>query len=206
MARAKKVDRFFNYLLRMALNLKASANYFAEYKLNNVSDLKIFTEKMKEFESNGDTMVHDLIIELNNAFITPIEREDILALSISMDDILDGLYHTASIFEMYSIIEIDDYMLTFVDAIKNCITEIDAATKLLSTKNWLHLREHTIKIKEIESDCDHILRDAIKHLFTSQKDPIRIIKYKQIYEGLEEIADSCKAVANSFETIIMKNA
>ena len=203
---AKKIDRFFNYLLSMSLNLKASANYFAEYKLKNVSDPVIFAEKMKEFETYGDSMVHDLISELNNAFITPIEREDILALSISMDDILDGLYHTAALFEMYSIIEIDDYMLTFLDAIKNCVTEIDAATKLLSTKNWLNLREHAIKIKEMESVCDHILRDAIKHLFTTQKDPIRIIKYKQIYEGLEEIADSCKAVANSFETIIMKNA
>lgn len=206
MARAKRKDKFFNYLLRMSLNLKASANYFADYKLRNVSDLVIFSEKMKEFETYGDTMVHDLIGELNNAFITPIEREDILALSISMDDILDGLYHTAALFEMYSIIEIDEYMLTFVDEIKNCVTEIDAAIELLSAKKMLHLREHTIKIKEMESDCDHILRDAIRHLFTTQKDPIRIIKHKQIYEGLEEIANSCKAVANTLETIIMKNA
>ncbi|MFB5193692.1 DUF47 domain-containing protein [Neobacillus sp. KR4-4] len=206
MARAKRKDKFFNYLLRMSLNLKASANYFADYNLKSVSDLVIFSEKMKEFETYGDTMVHDLIGELNNAFITPIEREDILALSISMDDILDGLYHTAALFEMYSIIEIDEYMLTFVDEIKNCVTEIDAAIELLSAKKMLHLREHTIKIKEMESDCDHILRDAIRQLFTTQKDPIRIIKHKQIYEGLEEIANSCKAVANTLETIIMKNA
>ncbi|MCM3116088.1 DUF47 domain-containing protein [Neobacillus sp. MER 74] len=206
MARAKRKDKFFNYLLRMSLNLKASANYFADYNLKNVSDLVIFSEKMKEFETYGDTMVHDLIGELNNAFITPIEREDILALSISMDDILDGLYHTAALFEMYSIIEIDEYMLRFVDEIKNCVTEIDAAIELLSAKKMLDLREHTIKITEMESDCDHILRDAIRHLFTTQKDPIRIIKHKQIYEGLEEIANSCKAVANTLETIIMKNA
>ncbi|MEH7505802.1 DUF47 domain-containing protein [Neobacillus drentensis] len=203
---AKKKDKFFNYLISKSLNLKESANYFADYKLKNVSDLKIFTEKMKEFESNGDTMVHELIRDLNNAFITPIEREDILALSISMDDILDGLYHTAALFEMYSIIEMDDYMLKFVDAIKNCATEIDAAIELLSTKKLLNIRVHAIKIKEIESNCDNILRQSIKHLFTTEKDPIRIIKYKQIYEGLEEIADSCKAVANTFETIIMRNA
>jgi uncharacterized protein len=203
---AKKKDKFFNYLISKSLNLKESANYFADYKLKNVSDLKIFTEKMKEFETNGDTMVHELIRDLNNAFITPIEREDILALSISMDDILDGLYHTAALFEMYSIIETDDYMLKFVDAIKNCATEIDAAIELLSTKKLLNIRVHAIKIKEIESNCDNILRQSIKHLFTTEKDPIRIIKYKQIYEGLEEIADSCKAVANTFETIIMRNA
>ncbi|MDR7238733.1 DUF47 domain-containing protein [Neobacillus drentensis] len=203
---AKKKDKFFNYLMGISLNLKGSTIYFADYKLKTVSDLEIFSEKMKEFESSGDTMVHDLISELNNAFITPIEREDILALSISLDDILDGLYHTAALFEMYSMIELDDYILKFVEAIKNCVTEIDTAIKLLSTKNWLHLREHAIKIKEIESDCDNILREAIKHLFTAQKDPIRIIKNKQIYEGLEEIANCSKAVANTFETIIMKNA
>jgi uncharacterized protein Yka (UPF0111/DUF47 family) len=202
----KKKDKFFNHLNNISLNLKESANYFADYKLKNVSDLKIFSETMKEFESNGDAMVHDLIRDLNNAFITPFEREDILALSISLDDILDGLYHTAALFEMYSIIEMDYYMLQFVDEIKNCAAEIDAAIELLSTKKLLLIREHAIKIKEIESNCDHILRASIKHLFTAELDPIRIIKYKQIYEGLEEIANCCQAVANSFETIIMKNA
>ncbi|MBV7504487.1 DUF47 domain-containing protein [Bacillus sp. sid0103] len=202
----KKKDKFFNHLTSISLNLKESANYFAEFKLKNVSDLKIFSEKMKEFELNGDTLVHDLISDLNNAFITPFEREDILALSISMDDILDGLYHTSALFEMYSMIETDEYMLKFVDAIKNSATEIDAAIELLSKKKLLNIREHAINIKDIESYCDNILRESIKQLFTSQKDPIRIIKYKQIYEGLEEIANCCKTVANSFETIIMKNA
>jgi uncharacterized protein len=130
----KKKDKFFNHLNNISLNLKESANYFADYKLKNVSDLKIFSETMKEFESNGDAMVHDLIRDLNNAFITPFEREDILALSISLDDILDGLYHTAALFEMYSIIEMDYYTLQFVDEIKNCAAEIDAAIELLSTK------------------------------------------------------------------------
>jgi uncharacterized protein Yka (UPF0111/DUF47 family) len=203
---AKKKDKFFIYLNSISLNLKKSTNYFADCKLRNVIDLKTFSEKMKEFELNGDVLIHDLIRDLNKAFITPLEREDILALSISMDDILDGLYHTAALFEMYSIIETDEFMLKFVDAIKNCTTEIDAAIELLSTKKLLNIREHVIKIKEIESNCDNILRESIKHLFTTQKDPVRIIKYKQIYEGLEEIADCFKAVANSFETIIIKNA
>ncbi|MDN3015904.1 DUF47 domain-containing protein [Paenibacillus sp. BSR1-1] len=203
---AKKNDKFFNYLKSISLNLKESANYFADFKLNNGNDLKIFSEKMKEFESNGDTMVHDLISELNNTFITPIDREDILALSICMDDILDGLYHTAALFEMYSMMEMDDFILKFVNAIKNCTSEIDAAIELLSKKKLLNIREHAIKIKEKEPYCDHIFRESIKNLFTLEKDPIRIIKYKQIYEGLEEIVNCCKSVANTFEIIIMKNA
>ena len=78
-------------------NLKEAANYFSDYKLKNVSDLKIFSETMKEYETKGDTYVHEVIKELNNAFITPIEREDILALTMSMDDVLDGLEHYCSI-------------------------------------------------------------------------------------------------------------
>jgi uncharacterized protein len=203
---AKKKDKFAVYLENIASNLKESANFFAEYKLNNVSDLKIFSEKMKEYESKGDTMVHEVFKDLHNAFITFIEREDILTLTMSMDDVLDGLEHTAALFEMYSIVNADDYMLRFVDAIRSCASEIETAVDMLGTKKLLDMREHAIKIKELESKCDGILRESIKSLFVNEKDPIRIIQYKEIYEELENIADFCQAVANTLESIIMKNA
>ncbi|MEH7081346.1 DUF47 family protein, partial [Neobacillus drentensis] len=96
----KKVDKFSALLSNISANLKESANFFTEYKLKNVSDLKIFSEKMKELETKGDTYVHEVIKELNDAFITPIEREDILHLAMSMDDVLDGLEGCAALFEM----------------------------------------------------------------------------------------------------------
>jgi predicted phosphate transport protein (TIGR00153 family) len=203
---ARKKDKFAVYLSNIAINLKESANYFADYKLKNVSDLKIFSEKMKEYENKGDDMVHEVIKELHNAFITYIEREDILTLTMSMDDVLDGLEHTAALFEMYSIVDADDYMLRFVDAIRSCASEIETAVDLLAAKKLLNMREHAIKIKDLESKCDGILRESIKHLFVNEKDPIRIIQYKEIYEELENIADFCQSVANTLETIIMKNA
>lgn len=203
---SKKKDKFSNYLSDISLNLKESAYFFADYKLRDISDLKIFSEKMKEFESKGDSLVHDVIKELNNAFITQIEREDILSLTMSMDDVLDGLEHTAALFEMYSITQADDYMLKFVEAIRNSTNEIVAAIDLLSAKKLMSIREHAIKIKDFESKCDGILRESIKHLFVVEKDPIRIIQYKEIYEELEEIADYCQSVANTLETIIMKNS
>jgi uncharacterized protein len=202
----RKKDKFAVYLGNIATNLKESANYFADYKLKNVSDLKIFSEKMKEYENKGDDMVHEVIKDLHNAFITYIEREDILTLTMSMDDVLDGLEHTAALFEMYSIVDADDYMLRFVDAIRSCASEIETAVDLLAAKKLLNMREHAIKIKDLESKCDGILRESIKHLFVNEKDPIRIIQYKEIYEELENIADFCQSVANTLETIIMKNA
>ncbi|AIM17320.1 MULTISPECIES: DUF47 domain-containing protein [Neobacillus] len=202
----KKKDKFAILLHNISTNLKEGANFFTEYKLKDISDLKIFSEKMKEIESKGDSFVHEVIKELNDAFITPIEREDILHLAMTMDDVLDGLEATAALFEMYSITKADDFMIQFVNAIQNSVHEIDHAIELLSNKKLLQIREHAIKIKDYESQCDHVLRKSIKNLFNVEKDPIRIIQYKEIYENLEDIADSCQTVANTLETIIMKNA
>ncbi|WP_316572449.1 DUF47 domain-containing protein [Neobacillus sp. YIM B06451] len=202
----KKNDKFSTLLGEIAANLKESANYFTDYKLKNVSDLKTFSESMKEYETKGDTYMHTVIKELNDAFITPIEREDILHLANSMDDVLDGLEHCAALFEMYSITDADDFMLQFTGAIQSSVLEIEKAITLLASKKLLQIREHAISIKDYESKCDGILRQSIKHLFSVEKDPIRIIQYKEIYETLEDIADSCQGVANTLETIIMKNA
>ncbi|WHY78836.1 DUF47 domain-containing protein [Neobacillus sp. WH10] len=202
----KKNDKFSILLSNISANLKESANFFTEYKLKNVSDLKIFSEKMKDLETKGDSYVHEVIKELNDAFITPIEREDILQLAMSMDDVLDGLEGSAALFEMYSMTQADEFMLKFVEAIQGSVHEIDKSVELLSNKKLPQIREHAIKIKDLESKCDNILRQSIKHLFSIEKDPIRIIQYKEIYENLEEIADSCQTVANTLESIIMKNA
>jgi predicted phosphate transport protein (TIGR00153 family) len=202
----KKKDKFAVLLENIASNLKEGAEFFADYKLKNVSDLKIFAEKMKEYETKGDTYYHEVIMELNKAFITPIEREDILHLAMSMDDVLDGIEATSAMFEMYSITTADDYMLQFVEEIRQCANEIEKSVELLASKKLLDIRDQAIRIKDHESKCDGILRQSIKHLFATEKDPIRIIQYKEIYESLEDIADYCQNVANTLETIIMKNA
>lgn len=201
-----KKDKFAILLSKISANLKESADFFADYKLKNVSDLKIFSEKMKDYETTGDSFIHEVTVDLNNAFITPIEREDILHLAMSMDDVLDGIEACAALFEMYSITDADEFMLKFVDSIRNACIEIDIAVDLLSSKKLLKIRDHAIQIKDYESKCDGVLRQSIKHLFATEKDPIRIIQYKEIYENLEDIADDCQNVANTLETIIMKNA
>lgn len=201
-----KKDRFGLLLFEIADNLGQATDYFADYKLKHISDLKVFTEAMKEWEHKGDTFVHEVTKELNNAFITPLEREDILHLAMSMDDVLDGLEQSAALFEMYSIINVDEYVVRLVELIREAVYEIKKAVDLLSSKKLLQMREHAIKIKELETTCDSVHRESIKHLFSVEKNPICIIQYKEIYENLEEIADHCQTVANTLETIIMKNA
>ncbi|KRG12653.1 hypothetical protein ACA30_17020 [Virgibacillus soli] len=202
----KKEDQFFIHLANISANLTESMNYFTDYRLTDVEGLKVFSEKMKEYETKGDSLVHQVILDLNNVFITPIEREDILALAMNMDDVLDGLEQTAALLDMYGVTTADEYMHQFVEAIQKCVIEIEGAIGLLSPKTLPSIRNKAIKIKDYESQCDTILRVSIKHLFQTEKDPIRIIQYKEIYEELEEVADYCENVANTFEAIIMKNA
>lgn len=202
----KKEDQFFILLNKISENLIEGMDYFAAYRLQTTDDLQIFFDEVKAYETQGDTYVHEIIHELNKVFITPIEREDILALAMHMDDVLDGLEQIAAMFDMYQVTSADNYMQQFVEAIKASVLEIDKAVKLLEKKKLLDIREHAIKIKDYESKCDAIRRASIKHLFEREQDPIQIIKYKEIYEQFEDIADCCESVANTFEAIIMKNA
>lgn len=202
----KKEDKFAIHLGEISDILIESANYFADYMKTDEDDLKGFANQMKIYEVTADKKVHQVITDLNNVFITAIEREDILSLAVSMDDVLDGMEQTAALFEMYSITHADDYILKFVDAILNCVIEIEEAVKLVFSKKLPEVSKHAIKIKDLESQCDEVLRDSIKNLFKVETDPIRIIQYKEIYEVLEEVSDYCQDVANVFEAVIMKNA
>ncbi|RST75114.1 DUF47 domain-containing protein [Siminovitchia acidinfaciens] len=202
----RKKDKFATLLEKIAANLKVSADYFADYKLGNADDTKIFAEKMKEYENIGDSLVHEMITELNNSFITPIEREDLWDLSMAMDDVLDGMEHTAGLFEMYQIVKADEYVVKFVETIRKCSVEIETAIGLLFSKKLPDVRPHAIKIKEYESVCDDVLRESMTNLFATEKDPIQLIKYKEVYEHMEQIADDCQGVANTLESIVMKNA
>lgn len=202
----KKEDQFSVHLRKMADNLVESTNYFVEYKLQNELDLKEFATEMKKYEHAGDSIVHAIIHDLNKVFITPIEREDILALATHMDDILDGLESTANLFDVYQIKEVDEYMLQFVENIKKSVDEISVAIDLIAQKKLLDMRDHIIRIKDYESKCDEILRTSLRYLFQKENDAITIIKYKDVYEELEVVADSCENVAKTFDAIIMKNA
>ncbi|UXR69918.1 DUF47 domain-containing protein [Staphylococcus sp. IVB6246] len=202
----KKKDKFMERLEDMIFNLDRAAVEFGKMDFKTHLDLRTYAENIKTYESHGDDLMHQVITDLNQTFITPIEREDIMSLCNAIDDVLDAMEETSAMFEMYSIEYSDEYMLEFVDNIQKAIGEMKLAIGLLTEKKLSHIRVHSINIKEYETNCDGILRQSIKHIFNSETDPITLIKIKDIYESLENIADRCQAVANNFETIIMKNS
>lgn len=201
-----KKDVFLDKLSTIAENVKQAAKYFTDFKINNEKDLQEFSKKMKEYETQGDTYVHEITVALNKAFITPLEREDILALAIRLDDVLDGLEQASSRFEMYEITKADESMIQFAQHIYDSTTEVEKSTNLLARRKLMDMRPHLIKINDIESYCDDLLRKSIKDLFQEEKDPIKIIQFKEIYEILENVSDSCEDVADTLEVIIMRNA
>ncbi|ALC80809.1 MULTISPECIES: DUF47 domain-containing protein [Bacillus] len=202
----RKKDKFSLLLMEMAKILDETAEYFVNYKVTNLTTLKEFADTLKEYETKGDNQVHIIIKELNQAFITPIEREDILQLTNSLDDVLDGIENFSAQMEIYSITSSDEHIDKFSSNIRECTKEILITMDLLSNNRLKDIREHAIKIKEHEHNCDNLFRKSLKNLFAKETNPIKVIQYKEIYETLEEIADSCQSVANNLETIIMKNA
>ncbi|REE90600.1 hypothetical protein A8990_106105 [Paenibacillus taihuensis] len=201
----KKDDVFFTTLESMADTILEGVHYF-EQNVSKIKDATVFAKSMKEYESKCDRYVHKILTELNKTFITPIEREDILKLTTSLDDVLDGIEACASRFEMYNITEPDEYVTLFADNILRCAQQIKKAIYLLSDKKLLAMREPAIHINELENQADDLLRVSVKSLFTNVKDPIELIKRKEIYERLEQTTDYCEDVANTLETIIMRNS
>lgn len=202
----KKNDPFFDSLAKIAENVQEAMHYANDFRITSFEDLAEISTRMKKYETDGDTLIHELIVMLNKSFMTPIEREDILALANSMDDVLDGMEECIAHFDMFSLIDIDDSMNTFISYIVKSADEIVKAMEKLQQKKLVDMREHAILIKDYESKCDEVFRTSVKQLFLNEKDPVRIIKFKDIYEQLEDIADDCQNVANTMETIIMRNA
>jgi predicted phosphate transport protein (TIGR00153 family) len=200
-----KKDKFAVMLLDISANLKESVNYFNEFKVHNVSDLKIFADTMRDFEHKADNYVHEMIEQLNHTFITPIDREDLLALTMALDDVLDGLEHCAGLREMFSLEKVNEYELRFVEEITAAVVKIDEAINLLTNKKLTSIKAITITIKNHESVCDNIYRQAVKELYNSDEKPVDIMKHKETYENLENVADTCQTVAHVLDQIVMKN-
>lgn len=202
----KKKDMFLETLYQIALNVHESAKYFNQFKLVCAESVQELAEKMKEYEHKGDDFIHELIRALNKTFITAIEREDILDLAVKLDDVLDGLEACASRFYMYDVVKADDYMSSFGANIQVSTEQILKAMELLRERKLMPIREFTIRINDLEAEADQLLRTSVRNLFQTSKDATHIMKYKELYEILESVSDSCEDVADTLETIIMRNS
>lgn len=200
-----KSDALLDELYEIAKNVHESAVFFNQYKISSLETLKSFAETMKDNESKGDKLIHEIIVKINKTFITAIEREDVMELAVKLDDVLDGLECCAARLFMYDITAADETMVQFGKIIEDSTEQILLAIGLLQKQKLTSIRNSIIRINELESQGDELLRHSIRRLFQTSEDPIHIIQFKEIYEVLEEVTDNCEDVADVLETVIMSN-
>ena len=202
----KKRNIFYVTLENIGDNLYGTARFFEASLKSKDLNVSEFAAKMKEAEKQGDLYTQVIYNELNRTFMPPLESEDILKLNSTLDDVLDELEAFAARLHMYHIKEINCWMVQFAENLTKSCSEIRAALQLISEKKLDKIREHAIRINELENEADDLLRNSIRELFASTDDAIEIIKLKDLYEILEDASDRCEDVADTLESIIMTNS
>ena len=202
-----KDDKFYDMFIDEAKNVEKAAVILSE-ALGDLENKTSHVARVEELEHKGDEIVHRLIEELNNSFITPIDREDIFSITKRMDDILDSIESTMHRFTMFNINEskVGANVLgsLIVDASRELVSLMEEF-KHMKKKNK-EITERVISINKIENKGDIFYRQMISELFDEDgKTPVLdIIKWREIYKFLEATLDSCEAVANIVEGVVMK--
>ncbi len=200
----RKPDVFFEHFLLIGDNLREAARLFRE-NVENLSDTETYAESIKLLEDRGDEYTHAIFKALNQTFITPLEREDIMLLTVKLDDVLDGMEACSDLLDIYCIKEPDPYMRLFARIVENCTEEIAAALQLLAAKKLPDIHRHNFRINDLEKEADQLYRESLQVLFAENTDLKKIIQFKEIYEKMESILDCCEDVANALEGIIMRS-
>lgn len=172
--------------------------------LDHYQNIEEKRQIIKKIENEGDRMVHDIFAELNRTFITPIDREDISKLTSSLDDILDNLEAVAERLVLYDIKEPCPYMCEFAHILQKAAINVNDGIALVrNLKERRQIQAFCREINRIENEGDAMLRKATAELF-KKKDPVEIIKIKELYDDMEAAIDRCEDVADVIGDIIVK--
>ena len=203
-----KDDKFFTYLEESAQNLVKAADVLKKLSASkNAAERKKLTSQMHDLEHDGDGVTHKIFSELNSTFVTPIDREDIHQLASSLDDIMDHMDGSAGRFILYKLQKWPKDMVKLVDILEKSINELKRGVSLLrDVQQTEQLQAVFQKVNEYENDADDVFEQAIAELFEREKNPVQIIKLKEIYVGLETATDKCEDVANVLEGIVIKHS
>ena len=154
-------------------------------------------------EQDGDRITHDIIQRLNQTFVTPIDREDILELASAIDDIVDLVEEVADYLGLYKIEAPMEQAQRLARILLEAARAIAQAIPRLRTFN--DIRHFTVEINRLENDGDRVLREALASLFERGIDPMLVIRWKDLFERLEDAIDATEHVANVLEGIVIKN-
>ena len=195
--------KFFRMFAEVSENLTQGARLLYEL----LSDPQHGAEQIRqlqELEHRGDDMTHDIIRMLNQTFITPFDREDIHRLTSSLDDVLDFVNAAAVRMTLYRITSPPPAAAELAKLIVQQAEELSIGVSLLETNQ--KVLDHCVEVNRLENEADRVSRRAIAELFEHEKDPIQLIKIKELYEVLETATDKAEDAANVLEAVALKSA
>lgn len=196
---------FFEYFEQhAAITIQACREFSALVK--DGADINLRASRIKDIEHNADNITHRCVEELNKTFITPIDRVDIHQLIKTMDDIVDSVDACTSRMALYELTEMRVETQQMADILLQASLEIEAAVKeLRNLRDVKDLETRLVSIHHLENEGDQILRAALTRLFKEEEDqPIKVIKWKEVFERLEKATDRCEEVANIIEKIVIE--
>ncbi len=200
----KETD-FFGMFENAAQNLNKGALLLVEM-MENFPDADVKAKQIYEAEQEGDMITHEVMRKLNKTFLTPIDREDIHALISRIDDVLDLIWAAVDRTILFKLKSSTPESVELSKTLLSTTEIITKAINCLKGKKYSCIQEYCIEINRLENRADRIFRAALAKLFDEIKDPILVIKWKEVYEHLEEALDNCEDVANILESIVLKHA
>ncbi len=197
-------EKFYHLFLKQVEIISEASRLLLEGVRGGRAHMAGAATEINVLEHRGDEVIHELYTRLNQTFITPIDPEDIHNLSAALDDVLDGIEDTAHRLVSYRIDPVPAPMVKLSEIVKSCARALRAAFEAL--ENSGPIMEHCIEINRLENEADLIGRASVVDLFDKEKDPIALIKLKEVYEFFEDTIDSCEDVADVLQNVVVKNS
>jgi uncharacterized protein len=203
-----KEERFHTLFERDSENLVKAARLFSEIAHStSLEDRRVKKVQLKAIEHSGDEITQAIFEALNSTFITPMDREDIRAMGMGIDDILDYLEAGAQYLIMFGIADAPEPLRRFADILTAMVDEVTRLTGMIwDLANEKEIHRGMQRISELENEGDALYNTVIADLFGSNRPPIEIMKWKEIYQALEEACDACRDYTHSIANIVVKNA
>ena len=159
--------------------------------------------EIKEVEHKCDFLTHGIIQKLNKTFVTPIDREDIHSMARSLDDVMDAIDNAAALIPLYHIDRVRNGARELARIISDSTDQVRHAVEALATRSGV--LERTVEINRLENEADRAHQKAVGQLFDDERDPIAVMKWKEILDLLEDATDRCEDVANLLENVVVKH-
>ena len=204
LALVPRTSEFYDLFARAGTNALEIAQK-VEQRFREFPSSTVTQGDIKAIETAGDAITHDLIQLLNTQYVTPFDREDIYQLATALDDVVDHIDEASDLLELYGIEQPARQALEQCGIIVRAVEHLSIA--LGNLKGMRGVQEQLVRLKQLEDEGDRVVRAAIGDLFRdSRVDPLVVIRWKDIFESLEDALDACETAANVLGNIVVKNA